>query len=145
MMMAASCGAAVSWMLVALLLVSREALSLRHRLLPKTVQNSAPVRGYNYQTRFFDQKVWLRIHEVCARGPPCTCCRKSRSGNRPQYRYNTCSGVTKYYEPIFTKAPERVWLHEANNPWSGEAGGIDRSLCSTPAGGPLQRWGEHHL
>ena len=68
MMTAASCGAAVSWMLVALLLVSREALSLRHRLLPKTVQNSAPVRGYNYQTRFFDQKVWLRIHEVCAKG-----------------------------------------------------------------------------
>lgn len=57
--MAALCGAAVSWVLVSvlLLLVSREALSLRHRLLPKTVHNSAPVQGYNYQTRFFDQKV----------------------------------------------------------------------------------------
>ena len=65
--MAASCGAAMSWVLVALLLLSREALSLRHRLLPKTVHNSAPVQGYNYQTRFFDQKVWLRIHK-CVRG-----------------------------------------------------------------------------
>ena len=57
--MAAQCGAAVSWVLVSvlLLLMSREALSLRHRLLPKTVHNSAPVQGYNYQTRFFDQKV----------------------------------------------------------------------------------------
>lgn len=57
--MADLCGAAVSWVLVSvlLLLVSREALSLRHRLLPKTVHNSAPVQGYNYQTRFFDQKV----------------------------------------------------------------------------------------
>ena len=90
MVMAASCGAAVSWMLVALLLVSREALSLRHRLLPKTVQNSAPVLGYNYQTRFFDQKVSLRIHEVCARGLSCTCDRKSRSDkycNQPLNRY----------------------------------------------------------
>ena len=57
--MAVQCGAAVSWVLVSvlLLLMSREALSLRHRLLPKTVHNSAPVQGYNYQTRFFDQKV----------------------------------------------------------------------------------------
>lgn len=58
--MAALCGAVVSWVLVSvvlLLLVSREALSLRHRLLPKTVHNSGPVQGYNYQTRFFDQKV----------------------------------------------------------------------------------------
>ena len=56
--MAAPRDAAVSWVLVALLLlVSREALSLRHRLLPKTVHNSTPVQGYNYQTRFFDQKV----------------------------------------------------------------------------------------
>lgn len=69
--MAASCGAAMLWVLVALLLLSREALSLRHRLLPKTVHNSAPIQGYNYQTKFFDQKVWLRIHEVCARGFGC--------------------------------------------------------------------------